>query len=193
MSKILMGSQYFFSCYEDFSSKDIDEIELVESPTFQWHRQLTGQGKCLFQFRKLNCADDYISYAVQCKLGMVIGKFLIPEFCDAIGMTIEDLPKLQPLIERLDDNHKYEEITISQVCKQAGVNRSTFYCHYDDINDLIIKIENKFYLDVYKDREGIWIINVINVAASKENHIHVDNLTLLNNDSDFSEIIIEKN
>jgi len=41
-------------------------------------------------------------------------------------------------------NHKYEDITISQVCKQAGVNRSTFYCHYDDINDLIIKIEGKF-------------------------------------------------
>jgi len=41
-------------------------------------------------------------------------------------------------------NHKYEDITISQVCKQAGINRSTFYCHYDDINDLIIKIESKF-------------------------------------------------
>jgi len=41
-------------------------------------------------------------------------------------------------------NHKYEDITISQVCKQAQINRSTFYCHYDDINDLIIKIESKF-------------------------------------------------
>ena len=41
-------------------------------------------------------------------------------------------------------NHKYEDITISDICKQANVNRSTFYCHYDDINDLIIKIEAKF-------------------------------------------------
>ncbi len=41
-------------------------------------------------------------------------------------------------------NNRYEDITISQVCKQAEVNRSTFYCHYDDINDLIIKIEGKF-------------------------------------------------
>ena len=41
-------------------------------------------------------------------------------------------------------NHKYEDITTSQICKQAGVNRSTFYCHYNDINDLIIKIEGKF-------------------------------------------------
>ena len=41
-------------------------------------------------------------------------------------------------------NHKYENITISQVCTQAEINRSTFYAHYDDINDLIIKIESKF-------------------------------------------------
>ena len=41
-------------------------------------------------------------------------------------------------------NHKYEDITISQICNQANINRSTFYCHYSDINDLIIKIENKW-------------------------------------------------
>ncbi len=41
-------------------------------------------------------------------------------------------------------NHEYEDITISEICKQANINRSTFYSHYDDINDLIIKIERKF-------------------------------------------------
>lgn len=41
-------------------------------------------------------------------------------------------------------NNKYEDITTSKICKQAGINRSTFYAHYDDINDLVIKIESKF-------------------------------------------------
>ncbi|MBE5757778.1 MAG: TetR/AcrR family transcriptional regulator [Clostridiales bacterium] len=41
-------------------------------------------------------------------------------------------------------NHRYEDITISQICERAEINRSTFYSHYDDINDLIIKIESKF-------------------------------------------------
>ena len=41
-------------------------------------------------------------------------------------------------------NHKYDEITISELCDKAEINRSTFYAHYDDINDLIIKIESKF-------------------------------------------------
>lgn len=41
-------------------------------------------------------------------------------------------------------NHNYEDITINQICETAKINRSTFYAHYDDINDLIIKIESKF-------------------------------------------------
>lgn len=41
-------------------------------------------------------------------------------------------------------NHKYEDITVNQICEQAEINRSTFYSHYDDINDLIIKIESRF-------------------------------------------------
>ena len=40
---------------------------------------------------------------------MMIGKFLVPEFCNEIGMTLEDLFKLKPLCEKLDDKHKYEE------------------------------------------------------------------------------------
>ena len=110
MSKFLMGSTYFFSCYDDFVSKDIDEIELVQTEDFRWYRQLSGRGKCLFQFNKLNNTKDYIDYALLCNSGMVIGKFLIPEFCQEIGITIEDLPRLFPLIERLDDKHRYEEI-----------------------------------------------------------------------------------
>lgn len=42
------------------------------------------------------------------------------------------------------EKYKYEDISISQICKQANINRSTFYCHYTDINDLIIKVEKKF-------------------------------------------------
>lgn len=41
-------------------------------------------------------------------------------------------------------NNNYEDITINQICQHANINRSTFYAHYDDINDLIIKIEGKF-------------------------------------------------
>lgn len=110
MNKILIGSQYFFSCYDDFKSKDVDEIQIIETTEFAQMRQLTGQSKCLFQMKNHNSKEDYINWAVQSGIGMVIGKFLVPEFCAEIGFTIEDLPKIKILLERLDDKHKYEEI-----------------------------------------------------------------------------------
>lgn len=110
MSKILMGSNYFFSQYPDFHSKDIDVIELVDTDRFQWYRHLSGRGKCLFQFRRLDKTQEYIDYALSSNQAMVVGKFLIPEFCEEIGFTINDLPQLQPLIDKLDDKHYYEKI-----------------------------------------------------------------------------------
>ena len=34
-------------------------------------------------------------------------------------------------------NKPFEYITISEICESAGVNRSTFYLHYDTIGDLL--------------------------------------------------------
>ena len=110
MNRILIGATYFFSCYDDFKSKDIDELEIIETSEFSQMRQITGQGRCLFQLKRHTTKEAYIDWAVQAKLGMVIGKFLVPEFCAAIGFTVKDLPKLAVLLDRLDDKHKYEKI-----------------------------------------------------------------------------------
>lgn len=110
MNRILIGSNYFFSCYEDFNSKDIDELEIINTTEFNQVRQITGQGKCLFQLKKHSSKQDYIDWALQSKIGMVIGKFLIPEFNESIGFTIEDLPRLAPLLDKLDEKHEYERI-----------------------------------------------------------------------------------
>ena len=120
MSKILIGSRYFFSCYDDFDSTDVDEIEIIETAAFRYSRHLTGKGKCLFQLKKQKSKDDYINYALSSNLGMVVGKFLIPEFCKEIGFTFEDLPKMQPLINQLDNNHKYEEIIFNSYIENGS-------------------------------------------------------------------------
>lgn len=38
----------------------------------------------------------------------------------------------------------FEEILVSNLCKQAKINRTTFYTHYSDIYELVISIETKF-------------------------------------------------
>lgn len=42
----------------------------------------------------------------------------------------------QALIE-LVNKKDYEFITIKEICKKAGVSRSTFYLHYDNVDDLL--------------------------------------------------------
>ena len=110
MNNILIGSQYFFSCYDDFKGKDIDEIQIIETDEFSQVRQITGQGRCLFQMKKHESKEDYIEWALKSNIGMVIGKFLVPEFCSLIGFAVDDLSRLEPLLDRLDDKHKYEKI-----------------------------------------------------------------------------------
>jgi len=36
-------------------------------------------------------------------------------------------------------------ITVTEICREADVNRTTFYTHYDDVYDLKRKIEDEFY------------------------------------------------
>lgn len=106
---IIMGSNYFFKDYKDFKSTDIDKIELVDTTEFKEKRVIRGQGKD-YIFLRRKPKEQLIQDALNSDLAMVVGKFLIPEFNTQIGFTIEDLPKVQPLIDKLDNKHLYEKI-----------------------------------------------------------------------------------
>jgi hypothetical protein len=44
--------------------------------------------------KRHDSTEEYIDWALQSNIGMVVGKFLVPEFCEAIGFTIDDLPRM---------------------------------------------------------------------------------------------------
>ena len=50
---------------------------------------------------------------------LLIGKFLVPEVAQTIGLTIDDLCRLEPLLDKLDDNHQYETV-IFNAYKENG-------------------------------------------------------------------------
>ena len=110
IKKFLVGSRYFFNVYPEFTSKDIDELELVETTDFKFLRQLSGCGRCLFQLNKQPSVEHYIEYALRTGPAMAVCKFLVLEFCEAIGFKLSDLPKLQPLIDKLDPKHIYLKV-----------------------------------------------------------------------------------
>lgn len=49
------------------------------------------------------------------------------------------------LIEKKD----FELITVKEICEVAGVNRSTFYLHYDNTNDLLKETIEAVYKDFF--------------------------------------------
>lgn len=66
-------------------------------------------------------------------------------FNTAIKMDISFLE----LLEEKD----FEYITVKEICKKAGVNRSTFYLHYETVADLLsesVEYINKHFLDYMK-------------------------------------------
>ena len=51
------------------------------------------------------------------------------------------------LLEKKD----FEYITVKEVCEKAGVNRSTFYLHYESMNDLLEESAQNFLRDFYEN------------------------------------------
>ena len=49
---MIVGSNYFFSCYSDFKSKDIDELFIVETNDFKFIRQIVSNGRDVFYINK---------------------------------------------------------------------------------------------------------------------------------------------
>lgn len=107
---MLVGSNAFFKDIEGFTSKDIDILEFVDNPTdFKNVRQFKFPHKCVFQWRKMPI-DELIDITLFRNFPMEIGKFLVPEFIKEFKLSIDDLKRLKPIISKLDDKHKYEEV-----------------------------------------------------------------------------------
>lgn len=64
-------------------------------------------GKDTFFFRNMD-KDGFINDTIKSKNKLKLGKFLIPEFCEYIGFTLEDLNKISDLFNEVDDLHKYQ-------------------------------------------------------------------------------------
>ena len=52
------------------------------------------------------------------------------------------------------EKKEYDFITVKEICEKAGVNRSTFYLHYETIDDLLaetIEMINKRFLSAFNN------------------------------------------
>ena len=85
--------------------------------------------------------------------------------------------KMNDALITLLETKEYEYITIKEICHIANVNRSTFYLHYSNMNDLLeetIKSLNLSFNSHFKSKENESTI------ISKEN---LEDLLLINDDN----------
>lgn len=107
---MLVGSNVFFKDIDGFNSKDVDILELIDNPIgFKNNRWIKFPHKDVFQWRRMPI-KEFIEITLSNNIPLEIGKFLVPEFIKEFNLSINDLKKLQPLIEKLDDKHKYESV-----------------------------------------------------------------------------------
>lgn len=75
--------------------------------------------------------------------------------------------KMHAALIAILDKKDFELVTVKEICDTAGVNRSTFYLHYDNVNDLLSETVEAVYQDFLKhftdmNIEGVKVDNESN-------------------------------
>ena len=134
--KFNIGSQVFFKDnFDDYVIKDSDELWIMDNWKIQETNVLNFKNhkQDIFYFKNMS-KEEFIEDTLSCSTPMRIGKFLIPEFVKYLNFTIEDLKRLEPVIKRIDEKHKYEQI---------------IYYSYIENNDFTLNDEQ--LLNAYKE------------------------------------------
>lgn len=105
------GSLAFFSGIAGFKPGDIDWIVIRDNPKgMKTARHRSLKGVSVFEWRYMP-ADELINYVLDHPHPpMQVVMFLVPDVAAHIGLTVDMLPRLRPLIEGLDEKHEYAKI-----------------------------------------------------------------------------------
>ena len=113
-TEYIVGSNAFFAGMDGFSPKDNDRLILVDDASecglpITTHSEMRLKGNCYFFYKRLS-KDEMINNCIKSKDPIVVGKFLVPSVARDIGLTIDDLRRLEDIITLLDEAHRYEGV-----------------------------------------------------------------------------------
>ena len=129
----IIGSNSFFNKFKDYKSKDLDELIILSHPLNISDKSvkvlnLKHGNKDIFFYWPLT-KDEFIQETLNSSVPMKAGKFLVKEFADYIGMTIDDLKQLKPMFDNMDIHHTYEKIIYD-----AYIKNNDFYMTDEQLN-----------------------------------------------------------
>lgn len=108
--EIIVGSKYFFKGIKGFMPKDIDKVVIIDKPkTFKHQYRINAGCQDTIYVAREN-KYSMLSYVLNYAPKLAFGRFLVPEFCKEFDITLEDLKILEPMLETIDDKHKYFQV-----------------------------------------------------------------------------------
>ena len=115
-----IGSSIFFDSYSDYIQKDIDILAITDLPLFgKPMMNMKLKDKDIF-FMCIEENSVMLDKTLESGVNMRAGKFLSPEFAEYIGLTIEELKKLKPMFDDIDEKHMYEKVIFDSYIKNNG-------------------------------------------------------------------------
>jgi len=115
-----IGSSVFFGSYSDYTQKDIDILAITDLPLFgKPMMNMKLKEKDIF-FMCLEENSVMLDKTLESGVNMRAGKFLSPEFAEYIGLTIEELKRLKPMFEKIDEKHRYEKVIFDSYVENNG-------------------------------------------------------------------------
>lgn len=130
--KFIVGSRAFF---KDLDT-DFDYLIIKEKYPFI-QRTRVYANTCEFIMKK-DSKENIINHILHCDLPRKVGMMLVPEVAEYLELTVEDLKTLQSVIEKIDDNHKYEKVIYDAYIKNnsftlTNEQREEAYAAYKEI------------------------------------------------------------
>lgn len=107
--RFLVGSRAFFAGIGGFKSGNRNQLELLDNPNFKQGVEKNDRVTRVFKYTK-EPAQTMIDRCLASGNPLQVGKFLVPDVAHAIGLQVQDIERLAPLIERLPDKHEWQEV-----------------------------------------------------------------------------------
>lgn len=113
-TEYIVGSNAFFAGMDGFVPKDNDRLILVDDVSecglpITTHSEMRLKGNCYFFYKRLP-KEEMIDNCIKSKDPIVVGKFLVPSVARDLGLTIDDLRRLEDIVSSLDEAHTYEKV-----------------------------------------------------------------------------------
>lgn len=117
IKKFTVGSKAFFDGMPGYKPHDTDILCIMDvwdvEGTDILNMKLNRED--VFFTRNMS-KEEFIQNAFE-EHPMRIGKFMVPEFAEYIGFTISDLKRLKPILNKMDDKHKYYVVIYNSYLK----------------------------------------------------------------------------